>query len=119
MCTASRNTAALWTTRQRCGKLGRLICTLDEVHSDWVHDIAVSADGRVVVTGSKDKTAALWDPITGDVIHHLQGVHTAAVTSVSIDGNAQVVCTGSRDRKVGVWDVVTGDNCLFCPNSKG
>ena len=30
-------------------------------HSDWVHSVAFSPDGKTIVSGSNDKTLKVWD----------------------------------------------------------
>ena len=42
-------------------------------HSSGVNDVAISADGRLVVTVSKDETARVWDVESGRGLHVLRG----------------------------------------------
>src|SRR5207248_3856371 len=42
-------------------------------HGGAVHQVAFSADGRRVLTGSGDTTARLWDARTGKQMFALQG----------------------------------------------
>jgi hypothetical protein len=44
-------------------------------HRSGVSSVAVSSDGRRIVTGSSDKTARLWDAVTGQSLLELKG-HT-------------------------------------------
>ncbi|MBB2891909.1 WD40 repeat domain-containing protein [Flexivirga oryzae] len=64
----------------------------------------------VAVTGSADRTAAVWDLTSGELLHVLTG-HDGPVLAVAIavlpDGTA-VVATASADGKATVWDASTG-----------
>ncbi|NEB00993.1 hypothetical protein [Streptomyces sp. SID13726] len=67
------------------------------------------ADGRrpVVVTGSYDMTARVWDLATGQpVCEHLG--HTDEVNAVAVVEGRSVAVTGSDDFTVRVWDLATG-----------
>ena len=45
-------------------------------HTDLVMSLAVSADGRLLLSGSKDNTAILWSLGEGGV-HDMQKIYTA------------------------------------------
>src|SRR5262249_60892307 len=42
-------------------------------HTDGVSSVAVTPDGRTLVSGSKDRTAKVWDLATGQLRHTLAG----------------------------------------------
>jgi WD40 repeat protein len=62
----------------------------------------------LAITGSDDRTAAVWDTTTGVRRFVLSG-HTAPVTSVAFsrddDGIARRALTGSEDSTAKLWDI--------------
>src|SRR5207248_6349041 len=71
---------------------------------------AFSPDGTRVVTASKDKTARVWDALTGRNITELNG-HTDAVTSAAFspDGKFVVTAGAEKDKTARIWDAATGE----------
>ncbi|KAJ3247945.1 hypothetical protein HK104_007761, partial [Borealophlyctis nickersoniae] len=67
-----------------------------EGHTGDVRSVAVTPDGLMVVTGSYDKTAKVWDARTGSLLQTLEG-HIRDVNSVAVTPDRQTVVTGSED----------------------
>jgi eukaryotic-like serine/threonine-protein kinase len=76
-------------------------------HSDRVHFVAFSPDGRTAVTASPDGTARLWDGRTGEPrgapLHHEGGVMQAAFSP-----DSRHVITASLDQTARLWEVDDG-----------
>jgi WD40 repeat protein len=76
-------------------------------HTDRVHAVAFSPDGRTLLSGSYDGTARLWDVAT----HRQVGVplngHDGEVYSVAFSPQGNVVASGADDGMVRLWDVAT------------
>ncbi|KAI7975374.1 hypothetical protein EIK77_004977 [Talaromyces pinophilus] len=78
-----------------------------EGHSGWVQAVAFSPDGKLVASGSSDRTAKLWDPATGTLRQTLEG-HSDLVQAVAFSPDSKLVASGSSDRTVKLWDLATG-----------
>lgn len=82
-----------------------------EGHTNWVNSVAVSPDGRWVVSGSDDKTVKIWDLETGECRGTLEG-HEQRVSSVTITSDGRRILSGSWDGTIRVWDLQT-DHQLY------
>jgi WD40 repeat protein len=75
-------------------------------HTGPIEGVAVSADGKCVVSGSKDRTAKVWDGDTVTVRWTLP--HKAPVSAVAVTADGRRAFSGGVDRTVKVWDAATG-----------
>jgi YD repeat-containing protein len=60
-----------------------------------------------LVTGSSDKSAQVWDALSGEPLVRLDG-HEGGVTCVAYSSNDRLIASGSTDGSVRVWDARTG-----------
>jgi WD40 repeat protein len=78
-------------------------------------DVAVSADGRFALIGSKDKQAVYFDMVAGKM--RFVFAHHEKVTSVALSGDGRYALTGSADWHASLWDLKTGKH-LWSKNLK-
>jgi WD40 repeat protein len=76
-------------------------------HSDVVHFVAFSPDGRTAVTASLDGTARLWDGLTGKPRGEPLR-HEGCVLQAAFSPDSRLVVTASLDRTARLWEVHSG-----------
>ncbi|MFO0586016.1 MAG: WD40 repeat domain-containing protein [Polyangiaceae bacterium] len=69
--------------------------------------LARTRDDRLLLTGSSDNTARVWDRTTDRRIYELS-CHRGPVWSIAASPNGSVAVTASLDATMGVWDLETG-----------
>jgi WD40 repeat protein len=68
--------------------------------------IALSADGRSLVTADEDGRIQLWEVSTG---HLTKSFETGQeITSLAVDTSGQMLAAATADRSIGLWTVSTG-----------
>ncbi len=76
-------------------------------HSDDVNAVAITPDGKYIVSGSKDKNIKLWDIKTGKEIRTFTG-HTHSIYSITVTSNSKYILSGSGDGTIKLWSIKTG-----------
>ncbi|KAG2343579.1 WD40 repeat-like protein [Suillus weaverae] len=96
------------TTRQWDLKAGKEIEEARDVCENGVHAVAVSRDGRWVVTGSGDWDAELkvCEVETG-IVKTFEG-HSEGVVCIDISADNTLLASGSYDRTARIWNLETG-----------
>jgi WD40 repeat protein len=76
-------------------------------HTNAVHAIVCTSDGRTVVTGSNDRTLCVWDAATGRR-RCAPLAHSESVFVVACTPDGRTIATGQRDGLVRVWRLPAG-----------
>ncbi|MCL1475557.1 serine/threonine protein kinase [Argonema antarcticum A004/B2] len=69
---------------------------------------AFHPQGKILATGSDDKTVKLWDLKTGQEIRTLSG-HSWTVVAVAFSADGETLFSGSWDKTIKIWRVSTGE----------
>jgi hypothetical protein len=77
-------------------------------HSDVVIPVAVTPDGRRLLSGSKDRTMILWDRDAGSVLRRFRE-QGGWLQSVAISPDGRRALSGGQDSVVRLWDLESGD----------
>ncbi len=77
-------------------------------HQAAVRSVAISPDGRLIASGSRDNTIWLWDVSTRRAVGSPLTGHTDRVNSVTFSPDGKTVASASADGTVRLWDVASG-----------
>ncbi|WOK09615.1 caspase family protein [Imperialibacter roseus] len=87
---------------------------IQQGHELAVLSVAQSPDSSLVATGSRDKTAKLWEVSTGREVRSFLG-HTGSVNCIDFSADGQYMITSSGDKTARIWEVATGKSSFTTP----
>jgi WD40 repeat protein len=105
--TGSYRKIKVWHTSSHKSKDAQPLHTLMG-HSHIVNSLAISADAKLLVSGSRDQTIKIWQLETGELIRTLKG-HRDAVHAVALSPDEQIIASGSADNTIKLWHLATGE----------
>jgi len=113
-----KNIIKLWDT-----VTGRELRTFSG-HTDDILSVAFSSDGKLIVSGSGDKTVKLWETSSGRLIRTYEG-HTNNVYSVEFSPDGKQILSHTNSN-IKLWDTATGreiktfleNEAVFSPDGK-
>jgi len=76
-------------------------------HSHCVNCVAISPDGKTILSGSDDKTIKRWNLETGKELKTFRG-HQDYVKSVAFSPDGKTMVSGSDDKTIKWWDLDSG-----------
>ena len=99
------------------GVTGKLLFHLSG-HTNIVHNVVYSVDGKRLATTSRDRTVRVWDAATGEELLTLWG-HKAPVYPVAFSSDGKHLATGDEAGVVRIWDIIPDQELLTLTNPTG
>lgn len=81
--------------------------TLANMDKNPVWAVAVTPNGRAIVSGNNDGTISLLHKCHGKVLKVLAG-HSGPVWSVAVSPDGRTIASGSEDNTIKLWNLYTG-----------
>ncbi|MDQ7825400.1 MAG: protein kinase [Candidatus Eremiobacteraeota bacterium] len=96
-------TVADSTVKIRSAESGECLVTLMG-HSSGIEAMAVSHDGKVLISASSDKSLKSWDTAAGVLLGTMTG-HRLPVLACALTEDGKTAASGSMDGTVRLWDL--------------
>lgn len=78
-------------------------------HTEAVRSLDVNKEGKLMVTGSADRTVRVWDVTAGKQLRSFQG-HMSEVVAVALRPDGRQVASAADDGTIRLWELSTNDD---------
>ncbi|HTU92691.1 MAG TPA: c-type cytochrome domain-containing protein [Gemmataceae bacterium] len=85
-------------------------------HTDVIHDLAFSPDGKILASCGYDRLIKFWDVAAKKELRVLKD-HSDSVYGIAFSPDGKLLASAAADRAVKVWDVATGRRLYTLPES--
>ncbi len=86
---------------------GNEVVSINGQSFNGFNSVAMSPDGKHLVSGNSNGSITIWDANTGKEITAIKG-HTKMVNSVSYSPDGQIIASCSEDGSISIWNAATG-----------
>lgn len=76
-------------------------------HADGVKSVAISPDGKILISASEDGKIKIWNLKTGECLLTLGG-HPFGVKNVAVSPDGEFFATGGGDGTIKIWSLKNG-----------
>ncbi|MDE0685935.1 MAG: hypothetical protein OXI63_23660, partial [Candidatus Poribacteria bacterium] len=78
-----------------------------EGHTNSVHRLVFSPNGKTLASASEDRTIRLWDVATGTHKYTLTG-HNAWISSIAFSPDGKILASADSEHRIRLWNAVKG-----------
>lgn len=82
---------------------GKDILTLTG-HTQSVRAVAITPDGKLIISASDDSTLKVWDAVDGKKLRTLLG-HSQSVTAIACTPDGKLAISGGADKTLKIWSL--------------
>ncbi|HEX5059363.1 MAG TPA: protein kinase, partial [Kofleriaceae bacterium] len=76
-------------------------------HAQDIEHVAVTPDGKYVITGSDDSTARIWNLANDALVAELKG-HDGPIETMTLSSDGKYLATAGTDGDVRLWEIPSG-----------
>ena len=92
-----KNSVSVWNL------ISKTVEAVFQGHSDTIATLAITSDGKYIVTGSYDKTLRICNLDNLKQEGSLPG-HTSGVTCLAVTSHCDYIISGSKDKTIRIWN---------------
>lgn len=87
--------------------------SVPHTHLNKILCVAISPDGNLIASGSKDKTIRIYETKFFKEIRTLSSHHSNDITDIQFSPDSRYLLSGSKDKKAILWDLVYAEKVVI------